>query len=131
MKTNIKATGVELTNALSSYVNEKLGYLDKLTTKYQDTQANVEIGKTTKHHKSGEFFFAEINLHVDGKVLREKVHDEDLYAAIDLMKDTIAISVDNYNKKKNTMVRRGARAFKDFLRGFYRGRKKNKINLFF
>lgn len=129
MKTNIKATTIELTPALSDYVEKKLALLNKLTKYYEDSYANVEIGKITRHHKAGEVFFAEINLHMDGKMFREVVDETELYSAIDQAKDKMEEDLSTYLKKKNRLLRRSGRAVKNFIRGFYRG--KDGMNLLF
>lgn len=113
MKTNIKATGIELTPALTTYVESKMGMLDKLLVNFGDVSANVEIGKETNHHKTGNWFFAEANLICDGKMLRHKIEEADLYAAIDKMKDGLAEEVRTYEKKKKSLFRRGARVIKN------------------
>jgi ribosomal subunit interface protein len=112
MRTNIKATGIELTPALTNYVNEKIGMLDKLVVNCGDVLAEVEIGKETRHHKTGNWFFAEINLKCDGKMLRHVVEEADLYAAIDKVKDGMAEEIRTFEKRKKSLFRRGARAFK-------------------
>ncbi len=79
----IKATGIELTDAIKEAVEKDLASLDALTSRWGDAvTADVEVGKTTNHHHKGEIFRAEINLHVSGKTLRAEETAEDLYAAI-------------------------------------------------
>ena len=115
MRTNIKATGIELTGALSDYVMSKMGMLDKLTANFGDVLASVEIGKETNHHKTGNWFFAEANLKCDGKMLRHVAEETDLYAAIDKMKDGLAEELRTFEKRKNTLFRRGSRALKNLF----------------
>ena len=117
MKTNIKGTGIELTPALVNYVDNKMALLDKLLTHFGDVLAEVEIGKETQHHKTGNWFFAETNLKCDGMILRNVTEEADLYAAIDKMKDSLAEEIRTSEKKKNTLYRRGARAIKRLFRG--------------
>ncbi len=118
MRTNIKATGIDLTPALTDYVNEKLKMLDKLLANCGDVLAEVEIGKETNHHKTGNWFFAETNLRCNGKLLRNVTEESDLYAAIDKMKDTLAEEIRTYEKRKQSLFRRGARAIKKvFFKG--------------
>ncbi len=116
MKTSIKATNIELTSSIRSYVEDKLSHLDNMVEKYNDSSAQVEVGKITRHHKSGEVFFAEINLHMDGKLFREVVDAEDLYAAIDQAKDKMHLDIGAYIKKNNRLLRRGGQMIKRFLR---------------
>jgi putative sigma-54 modulation protein len=118
MRTNLKGTGIELTPALTDYVNEKIGMLDKLLARCGDVLVSVEIGKETKHHKTGNWYFAEINVSCDGKMLRHVTEESDLYAAIDIAKDGMAEEIKTHEKRKKSLFRRGARAIKNlFVRG--------------
>lgn len=121
MNINIKATGIELTPSLHDYVLDKVGSLERFLSYDKETiKATVEIGKTTKHHKLGDFFRAEINLNFPGQSLRVEAEESDLYAAIDVAKDNLAEGIKTLNKKKNTLVKRGGRLLKSILRGFRR-----------
>lgn len=123
MTINIKATNTELTPAISAYVEEKVNGLEKfIITKDPDSVlANVEIGMSTKHHQSGKVFRAEINLHIGGKYMRAVSEQEDLYAAIDDMRDQIARGINEEKSKNRDMFRKGGAMVKDLLRGFKRG----------
>jgi len=115
MRTNIKATVIELTPSLADYVNSKMGMLDKLLVHFDQVYADVEVGKRTKHHKTGDWFFAEANLHASGHIFRNVVEEADLYAAIDEMKDNMAEEIRTYEKRQNTLLRKGQRLIKGFL----------------
>ncbi len=119
MKINFKATHFELTPEIIDYCQEKLGGLEKLLTDDESAFIEVELGKTTEHHKQGEIFRAELNLHTAGKNFRAEAVAEDLYLAIDETKDELVSEVKRYRKKQGAMLRRGGRAVKDFLRGVY------------
>lgn len=121
MNINIKATGIELTSALHDYVFDKVGSLERFLSVDSDSiLATVEIGKTTNHHKMGDYFRAEINLNFSGESLRVETEESDLYAAIDVAKDNMAEVIKSINKKKNTLFKRGGRLLKNILKGFYR-----------
>lgn len=118
MKINIKATGIELTTAISEYVNKKLSVLTKHLEKDQvGVIAQVEVGKNTQHHKSGNIFRAEVHLVGVGLDLYAVSEQPDLYAAIDLVKDEIVHSLVQAKGKEETLTRRGARIIKDAMRG--------------
>lgn len=127
MKTNIKATAIELTPAIADYIKSKVSHLDKLTSNYDDVLVEIEVGKITNHHKNGEVMFAEINLKLEGKLFRRVINDNDLYAAIDQSKDKIELDIASYLKKKNRLLRRGGRAIKNFVKGFYPGRREKGL----
>ncbi len=119
MKINFKSTQIELAPEITNYCQQKLDSLDKLLTDDESAFLDVELGKTTEHHKQGEIFRAEINLHTAGKNFRAEAVGEDLYLAIDEAKDELLSEVKRYKKKQGAMLRRGGRMVKDFLRGVY------------
>lgn len=109
---------MDLTEALREYVENKLQPLQKLTRVSSNAiHAAVEIGKTTHHHKQGNIFRAEVNFHLAHEMLRAVSVQEDLYAAIDDMKDEIARELATHTTKERTLMRRGAQAIKDMMRG--------------
>ena len=62
---NIKSTNFDLTAAIKSYVEKRMGELDRVLTHLgQPQEARVEIGKISNHHKKGDIFRFEINLKV-------------------------------------------------------------------
>lgn len=120
---NIKATSIELTDAIRDYVEKKLHSLGKLLGFYgregQDVFFDVEVGKTTLHHKSGDIFRAEINFNAGSTNYRSVSNQGDLYAAIDQAKDGMQREL-RRNKNKNVeYIKRQGRKIKDILRGFY------------
>lgn len=120
MNISVKATNIELTPAISQYIDEKVGSLEKFIVA-RDTatvRASVEVGKTTRHHHSGnDIFRAEINLYIDGKVLRAVSDQGTLYAALDDMKDEIAREINSSKTKERTLFRRGGAAVKNLIKG--------------
>ena len=118
MKINIKTTNMEGTDALSSYVEEKLQSVEKFTLPHEneDVVAEVEIGKINNHHQSGDVFRAEVNLRVRGKSFRATSEKSDLYAAIDDMRNELVRELNSQKDKARTLVRRGGGIIKKMLR---------------
>jgi putative sigma-54 modulation protein len=86
----IKATNIELTDAIKTAVEATLQNLAPLTERYDGAaRVHVEIGKTTAHHHKGDIFRAEINITIPGKVLRGEAEKDDLYAAIEAVEDAL------------------------------------------
>jgi len=114
MKINIKGTKIELTAAIESYIKKKIGGVEKFITMHagEEIRAEVEIGKTTKHHHSGDIFRAEVNLSIHGKQFRATSEKSDLYAAIDDARDELVRELNSSKDKERTMFRRGATAIK-------------------
>jgi putative sigma-54 modulation protein len=124
MKINIKATGIELTPAIAEYVNKKVSSLEKYINN-EDVVAQVEVGKSTKHHKSGEVFKAEVHIIGGGLDLYTVAEQADLYAAIDVVKDEIVAKLMHHKGKRFALARRGAQAIKNMMKGLniFRRRK--------
>lgn len=120
MKINIKATGIELTPAISDYVNKKVASIEKyLSGDTSQAVANVEVGKITKHHKAGDIFRAEIHI-TGGHDIYTEEETEDLYASIDKVKDEIIQKLVHSKDKNITLTRRGQQMVKNILKGFWR-----------
>lgn len=133
MRIIIKATNFKLSASISQYIEEKIGGLDKFLKHFDSEliEAWVEVGKATRGQRQGDIFRAEVNLNVDGQLLRAEKTEESLMAAIDLVKDELAHEIKNYKEKKITKFMRGARSWKKFWRidplARFRGSKAGKI----
>lgn len=126
MNISIKATNLELTDALRDYATKRVTSLAKYIHGNPETKASIEIGKTTNHHHSGEIFSAEVNLHVGGKMFRAVVEKDDLYAAIDEVRESLFREITGNAGKTRTLFKRGGQIVKDTLRGiggFFRRKK--------
>ncbi len=119
MNMNIKGTRISLTPAIEDYVEKRLSALDKFIGPADDSVfVQVEVGKTTAHHKSGDVFRAEVNLSVGGKKYYAVSEKPDLYAAIDDVRDEILAELRKMKDKKSSTLRRVGARIKDALRGF-------------
>jgi ribosomal subunit interface protein len=124
MNINIKTTNTSLTPAIESYLTKKLQSISKIIDLDADNvYAQVELGRTTRHHKSGEIFRAEINLRFGNKRVRVTAEEEDLYAAIDTMKDELVNEVKAKKEKTRALQRKGNATIKDMVRGIKPRRK--------
>ena len=113
----VETTNIDLTDALRQYVEEKL---QRLASKHIDksdesAKCDVQIGKTTEHHQSGEIYRAEFSCHVAGKDLFAAAEEEDLYAAIDEARKELRRQLRSYNEKRETMLKKGGRKLKEML----------------
>lgn len=119
MQINIKATNIELTPAIRDFTEKKVGGLEKFIGRADGAiKAYVEVGMTTRHHSAGNIFRAEIQItvpHIE-KGIRIEAVDDDLYTAIEKAKDEMKLELAKLKDKKISLVRRGARALKEFIR---------------
>jgi putative sigma-54 modulation protein len=116
MKINIKATGISLTPSISEYIEKKINMLEKFFHG-EEVLVNVEVGRTTKHHKSGDIFRAEIQVVINGQTYYAARETEDLYAAIDEVKDEIVYKLSSKKKKTLHLFRRGGAKIKELIKG--------------
>src|SRR3989344_1236023 len=118
----IKTTGLELPPVIEEYVRAKVGMLQKFFPHYAKESGKlifeVEVGKTTKHHRTGDVFRAEINFNADGASLRSEATKDDLHAAIDEAKDEMQREMRKHKNREQSLFKRGGTRIKDFLRQF-------------
>jgi ribosomal subunit interface protein len=113
MRTTIKATNIEHTNAIDTYIKKRLNELERvLEPKEKSELARIELGKLTKHHKSGEIFFSEITFHVKKKDFRATAKGNDLYEAIDKMQAMIVREVKRHHELMRGEAKKGRREMK-------------------
>ena len=109
---------MDMTSAIESYIDEKLASIEKFAMPHTEEEllVEVEVGKTTNHHNSGDVFRAEANVRVRGKHFRATAEESDLYAAIDAVRSELVRELNSYKGKERTLVRRGAGMIKNLLR---------------
>lgn len=117
MKTNIKATGMELTPAIVDYAERRLEKIGQYLEGDNHIVA-VELGKTTQHHKHGDIFKAEIRIYGGGADFYAVRETSDLYGSIDEVKDEIISEINKTKGRRQSLARRGGRAIKNMMRGF-------------
>ena len=97
---SLKSTNIELTEAIKQYIEQKIVSLERLTVDFEPAaELSVEVGKTTQHHHKGPFFHAEMMLTIPGQVLRAEEDRENLYEAIDAVKDEMKRQVTDYKNR--------------------------------
>ncbi|MEK7138019.1 MAG: ribosome-associated translation inhibitor RaiA [Patescibacteria group bacterium] len=104
MKITIKATNLDLTPSLNTYIENKLGTLARLVKKFDSeglADARIEVARTTRHHHKGDVFMAEINLHLGGKTLRITEKNEDIRKAIDIAKHKLHQEIEKFKSKSD------------------------------
>ena len=109
---------MELTGAISDYLAKKMGALEKFVDSSVESIARIEIGRTSNHHHKGDVFRAEINLEFGANKFRAEAESDDMYRAIDMMKEEIVGEVIRASKKKRHLLRRGRQKIKDMMKRF-------------
>ena len=104
MKIDIVTKNISLDEPLENFVREKIGGLDKLIGN-DKSEARVEIGKPSRHHKSGRVFRAEANIRMGGVLLRASCEHEDLRNAIVDVKDELQEQIRKFKEKRTDLAR--------------------------
>jgi ribosomal subunit interface protein len=116
---NIKTTGLELTPAISEYLDKRFEAIAKFFVDDSTAQIDVELAKTTNHHKNGDIFKAEVHIVAKGVNTYASSEKEDLYIAIDSVRDEVLRKVKSSNDKHRSLVRRGGAKIKNIIKGFW------------
>lgn len=106
MKFNIRGKKLEVTEALKSYIEEKLGRLNKYFEEPDNITANILIKLNGKQQ------VVEVTINTHGLILRGEEANKDLYASIDLVTDKIERQI----RKNKTKIRKqiSKESIKDF-----------------
>lgn len=117
MNIKIRAINFDLTEGLEEYVNKKISTLSKFIHGGDEILCEVEIGRTTRHHNSGDIFKAEVNIMLPGgRQVYATSEEPDIYSAIDIVRDEAERSLVTEKNKKDTLFRRGAQKIKNLLK---------------
>lgn len=114
MKTIIKSSHIEISEALREYLEKRLQNVEKFLD--ENAMIEAELGRTTAHHKSGDVFRAELNVMVHGELLRAVSEGADLYVAIDDARDELHDMLASRKDKRQTLWKRGSQKIKNLLR---------------
>jgi ribosomal subunit interface protein len=127
MRIIIKATNIKLTQGLRNFIKEKIGELEKFLEdllKKEDifdgrkprTEAFVEVGKPSKHHRKGNVFYAECQIPLPGGGVRSEAQKEDLRLAICEVKDELQRLLKKYKGSQKIKKERWRRKIKKDLK---------------
>lgn len=104
MITTLHGTGIELTDAIRVYVEKKVMALGKFMPRA--TKVEIDIGMRSHHHNKGKIYYAEMEVYQPTGNLRVEREAEDLYKAIDKVKDHIKVELAELKNKKIDVRRR-------------------------
>ncbi|MBU0660843.1 ribosome-associated translation inhibitor RaiA [Patescibacteria group bacterium] len=112
MTINIKASNIDMTDALKQYAFDKADSLKKYFKNIQ--KIDVDFGMDSHHHQKGKIFQAQMNVFVPGKILSVSKKAEDLYKAIDKVKDHLKVELDELKGKMHQKDRKHIRESKGY-----------------
>lgn len=115
---------MDLTEAIKDHVLKRVTNLEKLLSNIEkgggEIRVNFEVGQSTKHHKSGVIFHSDCLIKIDGQEFYAASDKEDLYQAIDEIKEELFRDVKKNKDRRQTLFKRGASSVKKMLKGLSR-----------
>jgi len=112
---------MELSDSIRDYVEKRITHLGKLLAQHEgEVNIDFEVSKTTNHHESGKIYRADCNVTMfgpGGGMFYSSSDQEDLYAAIDDVKDKIFKEVKRTKSRKQALWKKGATRLKSILKG--------------
>ncbi len=121
MQINLLTKNIELTNAIKDHVLKRVTNLEKLLSGIEkhggEVHVHFEVGKSTNHHKGGEIFHADCLIKMEGKEFYSSADEEDLYVAIDKVKESLFREINKNKDRKQTLFKRGASSVKKMMKG--------------
>src|SRR3989338_7599567 len=124
MQINLQGKNIELTPVIRDYAIKRVTNLEKLLSKIETKGGEVavafEVAKNTKHHKSGAVFHADCLINIKGEKFYSSADEEDLYQAIDAVKENLFREISKNKDRRQTLFKRGAASIKKMLKGLSR-----------
>ncbi len=120
MRVTIRQKNLEITPALRVYVESKL--LKPIRRFMKDAAAedssilDLELGRSTMHHKKGKVYHAEVSLTLRGRLLRAEADDEDIRVACDILAEELRREILSYQNRARALELRSGRVAKKDLR---------------
>lgn len=99
MPIQIFAKNFRLTPDIRKHIERGIANLVRLAGKAHITEAPIEVGLTSFHHRKGKVHRAEIMLHLPGETLRAEEEAEDLHEAINITKEEMERQIKKYRTK--------------------------------
>lgn len=113
----VKTSGIETSDTLTAFLETKLAQVERLLPKGASAVFEIELGKATKHHKTGKIFRAEANLSYGSMLYRAEGVEETIETAIDVMKNELKTELRKNRTKRKDVARDGGRELKRRVRG--------------
>lgn len=113
MRITLKGTNLSLSPALKSYVESKLGHLDKLGLEIQLARVELEVLKDKKTKRP---FRVEANLDAGKLMFRAESVETDMYAAIDTLIPKLSSQMEKTKLRGASKARKLAQRFKKTLK---------------
>ena len=116
MRVSIHQKNLEITPALSDFINSKLVKpLERRLKNFEKLSPllEIEVARTTRHHHKGKVYHAEANLTLGGDLLRAEVDDQDIRTACDLLEKELLGELSRHLDKQRSTAKKTGRFVKN------------------
>ena len=114
MKIIIQPNNFEITDSIKEFIFTKFQLLTKIIH-HNESECLITLGKISAHHKQGDIFKVSVRVKNNKDIFQiEEIH-EDIYAAIDIAKDTMERAIVVGRERKRSVFRKAAIKFKQLL----------------
>ena len=120
MRVTIRQKDIEITPTLHEYIEQKIVQSVGKFLKHEGEKGmpllDIEVARTTHHHKKGQVYRVSATLTMGKKLIRAEVEEEEVHAACDLLEDELKREITSYKSKSFSVFKRFARRIKKELR---------------
>lgn len=111
-----RAKNIKITEYIERYVEKKFGHLERYTAKMKNPHdIGLELGRSTKHHQKGPYFFAKINVNIPRAQLHAEAEGESVFEALDFLHDEIEKELKKFSGKIIAKKKKGGQKAKKML----------------
>lgn len=104
---NITGRNYQLTSKIKTYVNEKIGELDRYLPKALTDLKGIVVLEEDKSGREDNQFVCEVTVNVPGTTLQAKEATSNIYAAVDIVEAKLKSQVLKYKDKNSSKQKRG------------------------
>ncbi len=104
----------ELTNAINQYLEQKLTQLYKyINVAIEDIVFKCRLGKISNKQRNGTIYYIDTTITTPKKNFGGRIAADNIYTAIDLLKDELIDNIKSYKNKLRTTNKKTAQIFKE------------------
>lgn len=112
MRITIRQHNFTITPAFDAYIRQKIVRpVEKLLSSGRESAipiCDIEIERTTRHHRKGMVYRAEANITIGKKMLRAEAIDENPRAACDILEEELKREILKHKEKSRALTKRSA-----------------------
>lgn len=120
MRVTLRHKDIEISPSLRRYLDAKIVRpVERLLKRAGPEDAvtlDIEVERTTRHHRKGQVYRVEANITLGKKMIRAEATDADPRAACDLLEEELKREILTYKSKSRALLHRRARRAKGELR---------------